>query len=76
MTQKLVAEAFPFMGAFDDPWDIRYYTGAVVPEAHDAQLRHKGRKWIGGDFRTCRRDACEEGRFAGIGQAHQPDIGQ
>jgi hypothetical protein len=75
MTQKLVTEPFPFVGPFDDPWDIGHDTGAFIPEAHNAQLWDQSGKWIWRDFRVCRRDACQECRFPSIGQAHQADIG-
>ena len=57
------------------PWDISHDTERSSLKAHNAQLRHKGGKWIG-LIRGAAEMRARRGGFAQHWAAHQADIGQ
>ena len=74
MAEEAVAEAGALMGALDQPGDVGQHEFAIA-SAHDAELRGEGGEGIVGDLRLGPADGGQQGRFAGIGQADQPGIG-
>ena len=75
MTQKLVPEPTPFMGALDQAGHIGYDETVVVRSEGDAQVGDKRRERVVGDFRPCSRDLCNKGGLPRRRHAHQGGIG-
>src|ERR1700753_568954 len=74
MAEKPIAEAGPFMGALDQPRNIRQHEFAAVDINHP-ELRMQRRERIVGDLRLRRAHLGKEGRLAGIRQSDQAGIG-
>ena len=76
MSQKPDPQPFAFGGTFDDARDVGHDEAAVVAVADDAEVGHQGGEGIVGDLRSGGRNDRQQGRFAGIGEAHEAHIGQ
>jgi hypothetical protein len=76
VAQELVAEPRAFGGALDEPRDVRDHEARVAFDAHHAERRVERRERIVGHLRARARDRADEGGFAGVRQAEQPDVGQ
>ena len=74
MAEEAVAEAGALMGALDQAGNVGEHELGLVA-AHHAELGMQGGEGIVGDLRPRRRGRRQQGRFAGIGQTHQPGIG-
>ena len=61
-------------GALDQPRDISHDEAAVDADCHYAQVRMQRSKRIVGNFRLCRRNGADQGRFAGIRQSKQSNV--
>ena len=64
------------MGAFDQARNIGDDEAAIVAQSDHAEVGRQRREGIVGDFRARRRDPRDQRRLAGVGKAHQTDIGQ
>ena len=74
MTEEAVADAGPFMSAFDQPGYVgKHEIGAV--DAHHAEIGVKRGEGIVGDLRLGRADRGQEGRLSGIGKSDDAGIG-
>ena len=74
MTEEAVADAGPFMSAFDQPGNVgKHEIGAV--DAHHAEIGVKRGEGIVGDLRLGRADRGQEGRLSGIGKSDDAGIG-
>ena len=73
MAEELVAQADAVMCAFDQAGKIGQHEIRRV-DAHDAELRVERGEGVVRDLGLGLRDACQESRFACIGQSDQPDI--
>ncbi len=76
MAQELMAKACAFGSAFDQARYVRDHETAVFVHAHHAEIRVQRGKGVVRDFRPCRGDGADIGRFAGIRHAEQADVGQ
>ena len=74
MAEETVAEAGPLMGPLNQPGDVGQDEFAVAP-AHDAELGGEGGEGVVRNLGLGPADGGQQGRFAGIGQADQPGIG-
>ena len=76
MPEEAHTDAFSFMGAFDDAGDVGHHEGAVVIIADDAQVGFQRGKRVIRDFGFGRCDGGQQRGFAGVGEAHEADVGQ
>src|SRR5262245_11850528 len=74
MSQKSMAEACPFARSLDQPWKISK-DEALAVDADDAQLRRQCRERVIRDLGPCSGDGGKEGRFAGIGETEEANVG-
>ena len=74
MAEKTVAEPGAFMRAFDEAGNVGEDEFAPVA-GDDAKPWHERREGIVGDLRLGGGDRGEKGRFAGVGQADKPCVG-
>ncbi len=75
MAEEVVPEPGPLGSALDEPRNICENNPANLVENGDADIGRERRKWVIRDFRGRTGEAAEQGGLAGIGQAHEPDIG-
>ncbi len=75
VSEELVAEAGAGAGAFDQAGDVGHDEGAVEVELDDAEVGRFGGEGVVGDQRAGAGDAGEERALAGVGFAHQADVG-
>ncbi len=76
VAQEAQAEPFAAVGALDDAGDVGHDEGACVAIGDDAEVGHQGGEGVVGDFGFGGGEAGQQGGFAGVGEAHQPDVGQ
>ena len=74
MAEETVADAGALMRALDQPGNVGQHEIALA-DAHHAEIGMERRERIVGDLGLGRRNRGEKRRFAGIGQADQPGIG-
>ncbi len=74
MAEKAVAEADALMGALDEAGNVGEDEFAAVA-GDDAELRVQRREGIIGDLRARRADRGQKRRFAGVGEANEPGVG-
>jgi len=74
MTQEVVAEADSGMRAFDQPGDIGDDEG-LVADLYDAKVRTQRGEGVVRDLWPGRADGRQQGRFSGVGEPEQADIG-
>src|SRR5262249_27988406 len=74
MAEKAGADARTFARSRDQPGEIGQHKLLLMP-AHDAELRLQCRKRVVGDLGPGMRDRSEKGRFAGVGQPHETNVG-
>ena len=70
------ADAAALVRAFDDAGDVGHHERTVVIVLDDAQVRLQGGEGVVRDLGLGRCDGGEEGGLAGVGEAHEADIGQ
>ena len=75
VSQELVSQSFSVAGSFDQPWNVSDDQGPLGAQLSDPQIGHQRRKRVARDAGPGARDAADERRFAGVGQAHDPDLG-
>ena len=75
MAQEGVTQPGPGTGALDETRDVGDRGPATIVQLEDAEVRLQRRKGVVGDLRPGRREGPQEGRLAGIRQAHESDIG-
>ena len=78
MAKKLGAEARALVCAFDEARDVGHYEGLLVrffADGDDAEIRFEGGERVVGDLGLGGRDPGDEGGFARVGLADQPDVG-
>ena len=78
--QECVSETVADMGARDETRHVGDQRGArirlrLVARDEDAQVRGGGGERIGPDARSCLGERGEQRGLAGVGRAHQPDVG-
>ena len=71
-----MAEAQAAVRAFDEPGHVGDDEAAVVAQADDAEIRRQRGERVVGDLRPRRRDARDQRRLAGVGEANEPDVGE
>ncbi len=76
VAQKLVPEAVSFVRSFDKTGNIRDDETLALVVTDDAQIWHQRREGIIGDLRPHGGDRRDQRRFAGVGQADDPDVRQ
>lgn len=72
--QKLISQPMPFMCSLNQSRYICNHKGSKIVHLYDSKVRHQGCKWIVGNFRLCRADSRDKGRFAYIGKSDQANI--
>ena len=78
VAEEAVAETLALGRALDQSGDVRHdELGAVThaPHPHDAEMRYQGRERVVRDLGLGRRDRRDQGRFPGIGKAHERHVG-
>lgn len=76
VTEKLVPQPNPFARAFNQAGDVRHHKGAAIFQPHHAEHRCNGRKMIVANGRLRLAHDGNQGRFAHIRIANQPDVCQ
>jgi hypothetical protein len=71
-----MAEAVALVRAFDQAGHVGHDEAPVVAQPHDAQVGYQRGEGVVGDLGPRRRDARDHRRLAGVGKAHQADVGQ
>ena len=74
MAEEAVAEAVALVRAFDQAGNVGEHEIALV-DLHHAEAGMQRRERIVGDLRLGGGDGGEQGRFAGVGQADEADVG-
>ena len=74
MPQKLQAKTCALGGAFDDAWNIRHHKTAIRTHHDHAEHRVQSRERVVGHLGSRRRNAADQGRFAGIRQPQQANV--
>ncbi len=75
VSQKVVPQADALRRAFDEAGDVSGDKGALLGHAHDAQHGRQGGEMIIADLGPRLADDRKQRRFADVGEADQPDIG-
>ena len=75
MAQEPQAQPLALVCALYDAGDVGNHKRAVVAVAHNAQTGFQGGECIVGNLGMGGAECGHQGRFAGIGETHQPDIG-
>ena len=74
--QERETEPCPLGRTFDDAGDVRDDKAAFGAERDDAEHRMQRRERVVRNFRARGGHAADQGRFAGVGQADQADVGE
>ncbi len=80
VAQEGVPQTGPGAGALDEPGQVSQGRAALVVgvdgrKVEDAEVRLERRERVVGDLGVGCRQGRQEGRLAGVGQAHEADVG-
>src|SRR6478609_11023756 len=76
MAEEAMTEPQPLVRAFDQPWHIRGHERSIAGQADDAEVwRERGERVVG-DLRLRRRNARNDRRLAGVGEADDANVGE
>ena len=76
MAQEAQSQSLTLAGTLDDTRNVGHDKRLLVPVSHDAEARLKCGEGVVGYLGTRTRQRREQSRLAGIGQAHQSNVGQ
>ena len=76
VAQEAKSDAFSLAGPFDNSRNVRHYKTSVVVVTDNSKIWLKGRESVVCNLRLRGGDCGEKGGFSGVGEAHEPDIGQ